>query len=318
MNIETHIIALTLAFIIDLLIGDPKWLPHPVRGMGKLITIFEQRLNQGQNRKTKGIVFLLFYLTIITLIVGSLMLVSYQLHWGLGVLVEAFIISTTIATKGLKDAAMEVYLPLKGNDFITARKKLAMIVGRDTQNLNEEDIVRGAVETVAENTSDGITAPLFYALLGGGVLAIVYRAVNTCDSMVGYKNERYYDFGWASARFDDLLNLLPSRITGVIMVLINCSQVSKVGCFKIVIRDAKKHPSPNSGWLEAAMAALLAVQLGGRNTYKGIESLRALMGDPIIPLQRDHIIFANNIMVRTCIGFLIFLWMVGGLIYATT
>lgn len=317
MSIETHLLALTLAFVIDLIIGDPKWLPHPVRGMGKLISIFDRRLNKGTQRKLKGLLFLLIYLTIIALLVWSVLFLAYKFNWLFGLIIEAFIISTTIATKGLKEAALQVYQPLKDGDFVTARTNLSMIVGRDTEKLNEGEIVRGAVETVAENTSDGITAPLFYALFGGGLLAILYRAVNTCDSMVGYRNERYVEFGWASARFDDVLNYLPSRVSGCIMVIFNKPLGSnKKDCFHILFRDARKHPSPNSGWLEAAMAGLLAVQLGGRNTYKGIESLRAKMGDPLTSLHSEHIIICNQIMMRTCIGFVIFLWLFGGLIYA--
>lgn len=319
MSIETHLLALTLAFVIDLIIGDPKWLPHPVRGMGKLISLFERFLNNGTKRKLKGLIFLLVYLTIIVLLVWSILFLAYKFNWYFGLFIESFIISTTIATKGLKEAALHVYKPLKDGDFVTARASLAMIVGRDTEKLNEGEIVRGAVETVAENTSDGITAPLFYAFLGGGVLAILYRAVNTCDSMVGYRNDRYFAFGFASARFDDVLNYLPSRISGFTMLIFNKPlESNKQNCFNILLRDARKHPSPNSGWLEAAMAGLLAVQLGGRNTYKGIESLRAKMGDPLTSLQSEHIIICNQIMMRTCIGFVIFLWLLGGLIYAIT
>ncbi|RXJ03884.1 cobalamin biosynthesis protein [Anaerobacillus alkaliphilus] len=318
MTIETHLIALTLAFMIDLLIGDPKRLPHPVVGMGKLISLFEKTLNKGNHRKGKGIFFLISYLFIIAVVVFAILSICYYIHWGLGLAVEAFIISTTIATKGLKDAALQVYVPLKNNNFELARKNLSMIVGRDTEHLPEGEIVRGTVETVAENTSDGITAPLFYALIGGGVLAVIYRAVNTCDSMVGYKNARYLEYGWASARFDDLLNWLPSRLSAVTMLLANPSVNKKQECFKVLFRDARKHPSPNSGWLEAAMATLLRIELGGRNTYQGVESIRAFMGDPITPLKRDHILRSNTIMLRTCIGFLFILWVLGGIIYAIT
>lgn len=318
--IKTHLLALTLAFLIDLLIGDPKSLPHPVRGMGNLIALFDKKLNYGSAQKLKGTVFLLVYLLVIAVVVGTALLVAYELNFIIGIAVEAWLISTTIATKGLKDAAIQVYLPLKENDFVTARRNLAMVVGRDTETLNEAEIVRGAVETVAENTSDGVTAPLFYALLGGGTLAVLYRAVNTCDSMVGYQNERYKRFGWASAKLDDLLNFIPSRLSAFVMILVNrpLGNRKRSQCFAVLFRDAKKHPSPNSGWLEAAMASLLLVQLGGRNTYQGIESLRAKMGDPLRMLQRDHLIICNQFMVKTCFGFLLMLWLIGGIIYAIT
>lgn len=319
MSIEMHLIALTIAFFMDLLTGDPKRLPHPVVGMGKLISFFERKLNKGPRKKAKGIIFLGAYLLIICLIVSSLLLLTYNVHWLFGLLVEAWIISTTIATKGLKDAALQVYLPLKQNDFILARQNLAMIVGRDTENLSEGEIVRGTVETVAENTSDGVTAPLFFALIGGGLFAVMYRAVNTCDSMVGYKNEKFMHYGWASAKLDDILNYIPSRLTACIMLLVNKGYFNtKKECFQILLRDAKKHPSPNSGWLEAGMASLLGVQLGGRNTYNGIVSNRATMGVPINVLERKHIPMANTIMVRTSFAYVISLWVLGGMIIAIT
>ena len=196
--------------------------------------------------------------------------------------------ATTIAHKSLKDAALEVYDPLQKEDYQEARLKLSYIVGRDTEQLDESEIVRGTVETVAENTSDGVTAPMFWAWIGGAPFALLYRAINTCDSMVGYKNDKYSEFGWASARMDDVVNWIPSRLTGFIMLLANRPQKTKVKkTWKILFRDAKKHPSPNSGWCEAAAAAILGVQLGGVNTYKGIVSNRALMGDPLYPLESE-------------------------------
>ena len=184
-------------------------------------------------------------------------------------------------SKKSAEAGMEVYRPLAGKKD-EAGLKLSYIVGRDTEKLDESEIVRGTIETVAENTSDGITAPLFWAFIGGAPLAMVYRVINTCDSMVGYKNEKYSDFGWASAKLDDVVNWIPSRITGFLMLLAYRPEKAKIkATWKILFRDAKKHPSPNSGWCEAAAAALLGVQLGGVNTYKGIVSNRALMGDPL-------------------------------------
>jgi len=318
--IHSHLLALTIAFLIDLLIGDPKSLPHPVRGMGNLIAFLENKLNCGSYRKLKGFVFLLLFLIIIFAVVFMFLWSAYKLNFALGIAVEAWLISTTIATKGLKDAALQIYIPLKENDFVAARKNLAMVVGRDTETLNEQEIVRGTVETVAENTSDGVTAPLFYAMFGGGVLAMLYRAVNTCDSMVGYTNDRYKHFGFASAKLDDVLNYIPSRLSAIVMILVNrpLGNRNRRECFKVLFRDAKNHPSPNSGWLEAAMASLILVQLGGRNTYKGQESLRAKMGDQLSPLQRDHIIICNQFMVKTCVGFLVILWLIGGLSYVFT
>ncbi|WP_096201010.1 adenosylcobinamide-phosphate synthase CbiB [Bacillus sp. FJAT-45350] len=315
-----HLVAITLAVIIDRLIGDPKWLPHPVVGIGKLISFLEKHLNRGSNKKGKGILFLILVIFLTFIVVLSLTIVAYIIHPIVGIVVESVLISLTIAAKGLKEAAEDVAIPLKQRNMNDARLKLSYIVGRDTENLNEGEIVRGTVETVAENTSDGVTSPLFFALIGGAPLAFVYRAVNTCDSMVGYKNERYLQFGWASARFDDVLNWLPARMTGILMVLFNksCSVHTKKDCFQILFHDAKKHPSPNSGWGEAAVASLLGVQLGGRNTYKGMVSNRTKMGRPEERLRTIHIQKTITIMFRTVISYVVLLWLVGGVALAVT
>ncbi|MBU8907183.1 adenosylcobinamide-phosphate synthase CbiB [Desertibacillus haloalkaliphilus] len=317
---SVHLIALTLAVIIDRLIGDPRWLPHPVIFMGKLISSLEKRWNHGTYRHFKGSVMVTVVIVVVLVVAIAVTWSAYQLHLFAGIFVEAFLISTTIAQQGLKQAAEEVATPLKQNQLSEARVKLSYIVGRDTDSLGEGEIVRGTVETVAENTSDGITAPLFFALIGGAPLALLYRAVNTCDSMVGYKNERYDEFGKSSARLDDLLNYIPSRITGLLMLISNKASVhqSKKRCFQILFRDAKRHPSPNSGWGEAATAALLAIQLGGRNTYQGIISNRAEMGDDIVRLERKHINEAVIIMNRTVLSFVIFLWILGGVYFVFT
>jgi adenosylcobinamide-phosphate synthase len=308
-----HLIAMTIAYFIDILIGDPPDWPHPVRWMGLMISRLEKRLNQGSHKKWKGIMMLLFLLLSILLIVTILVIVGYQIHPYVGIGVEAIVIATTIAQKSLKEASLEVYRPLVNGELSEARTKLSYIVGRDTDQLNESEIARGAIETVAENTSDGVTAPLFWALIGGAPLAIVYRAVNTCDSMVGHRNERYEEFGWASAKMDDVMNWVPSRLTGMIMLIgKRPERMSYRKAWRILFRDAKKHPSPNSGWGEAAVAAILGIQLGGINYYKGMISNRAKMGEPIEPIQSDHIRKANSILSTTVILFLLLLW-IGGM-----
>ncbi|UOE92406.1 adenosylcobinamide-phosphate synthase CbiB [Alkalihalobacillus sp. LMS39] len=315
--IVNHLLALSLAFILDRVIGDPRWLPHPVVWVGKLISVVENKVNKGKYKRSKGVFFLVFILAIVFIITMSIVVGAYLIHPFFGIVMEAMIIFYAIAQKSLKDAAMEVYEPLQTGNVTEARLKLSYIVGRDTASLQEGDIVRGTVETVAENTSDGITAPLFYALLGGAPLAFLYRAINTCDSMVGYNNDRFGRFGWASAKCDDLVNWIPSRITGLIMIIVNHSSIhSKKESVNILVTDAKKHPSPNSGWGEAAVAALLGVQLGGRNTYQGIVSNRALMGRKKVELKKEHITQTVKIMARTCFAFLLFLWVIGGVSYA--
>jgi adenosylcobinamide-phosphate synthase len=313
--ILNHLIALTMAVMIDLIVGDPPNWPHPVKWMGSLIYRLEQCWNKGQNRKAKGIAMI----TLVLLFVGvaTLLLVSvfYSLHTAAGIMAEAVLISTAIAQKSLKEAALSVYNPLNNNEIGEARHKLSWIVGRDTERLEEQEIVRATVETVAENTSDGITAPLFWALIGGAPLALVYRAINTCDSMVGYKNVKYLEFGWASARLDDAANWIPSRITALCMLLCNRPLfISRANAWRTVRRDAKKHPSPNSGWGEAAVAAILGIQLGGINYYKGIISERATMGDAQTKLEKNHIQAVNKIVTATVPTFLILLWL-GGVLF---
>ncbi|RBW70330.1 adenosylcobinamide-phosphate synthase CbiB [Bacillus taeanensis] len=310
-----HLIAIAFAYFLDLIVGDPRWLPHPVRFIGKLISILDHRLNKGRSKKWKGLFLLVIVLLVVYGIGFLLTSTAYKISLFLGIGVETLLIWTTIAGKSLESAALDVYKPLKSNQLIKAREKLSWIVGRDTETLSEQEVVRGTVETVAENTSDGVTAPLFWACIGGAPLALLYRAVNTCDSMVGYKNDRYMQFGWASARVDDLLNIIPSRITGLLMLL---SIQPEVGTRKeallLMLRDAKKHPSPNSGWGEAATAAMLGIQLGGLNYYKGIPSDRAKMGEPYINLNADHIIYSIQILKRTVLLFIILLWL-GGLLF---
>ena len=314
-----HLVAITIAVTLDYIIGDPRWLPHPVRGIGMLISFLEKRLNQGGNRKLKGVMAVFTVCIMVYTVSLVISYVSHHISTILGVLVESIIIFTTIATKSLKDAAHEVYTPLEQGNLHSARHELSMIVGRDTDKLDEKEIVRGCVETVAENTNDGITAPLFYALFGGAPFAMVYRAVNTCDAMLGYKNERFLHFGWASARLDDLLNYLPARLTAFVMILANAKtfNCSLRECVQILLRDARKHPSPNSGWGEAAMAVLLGVQLGGQNTYKGVVSMRPKLGEPRVRLAAVHIHGAVKVMLRTVAAFVALL-LIGGTLIAFT
>ncbi|MBG9544486.1 cobalamin biosynthesis protein CobD [Cytobacillus firmus] len=304
-----HLFALTFAWLLDKLIGDPPNWPHPVRWMGALIHKLEQALNKGRFRKLKGSLMLLIVLLAaggITLFITRLF---YEIHPIAGILAEGILIFTAIAQKSLKEAALEVYEPLAKGEMEAARVKLSYIVGRDTDLLDEPGIVRAAVETVAENTSDGITAPLFWAMIGGAPLALIYRAINTCDSMVGHMNERYMDFGWASAKVDDIANWIPSRLTSLCIMLTQKPEHSPYEeAWAILFRDAPKHPSPNSGWGEAAVAALLGVQLGGINFYKGVISNRATMGKLLVQLEKEHIIKSISIMNKTVFLFLLLLW----------
>lgn len=313
-----HLYAITLAFFLDLLIGDPPDWPHPVKWIGSLINRLDGALNKGKSKKRNGLFMLLIVLLIVLAVTCMTVYLAYTIHPLAGIIWEGIVISTTIAQKSLKQAGMDVYKPLHTQDMVKARLKLSYIVGRDTAELDESEIVRGTVETVAENTSDGITAPLFWAAIGGAPLAMMYRAINTCDSIVGYKNDQYGDFGWASAKLDDIVNWIPSRLTGLLMLLGSKSgHHSWRGRWKILFEDAKKHPSPNSGWCEAGVAALLGVQLGGRNVYKGVVSDRARMGIPLVPLEAFHIQKTITIMHRASFLFLLMLWL-GGVMLAIT
>jgi adenosylcobinamide-phosphate synthase len=307
-----HCIAISIALLLDWMVGDPRWMPHPVVGMGNLISLFDKHLNLGEHQKRNGIVMVLVLSLFCFLVTFYLVKLFRFIDPALGVVFEALIIFTTIAQRSLRDAALDIYSPLSNGDLEKARHQLSMIVGRDTNNLSESEIVRGTVETISENTSDAITAPLFWTLIGGAPFAIVYRLVNTCDAMVGYRNVQYEKFGWASAKLDDILNWVPSRISGWLMILFNEPiVVSRKNAISLFLKDARKHPSPNSGWLESAAAALLGVELGGINRYKGIPSIRPKIGIPIKLLEKHHIIEMNVIMHRTVLAFFIFLWLGG-------
>ena len=207
-----------------------------------------------------------------------------------GKLVSLWLMSTAFAACDLRKAAYKVYDPLVHGNPAKARTDLQMIVGRDVESLCCQEIVRATVETVAENTADGVIAPVFYGFIGGAPLAMAYKAVNTLDSMVGYKNERYVDFGWASAKLDDVVNYVPARIAGALLVIASyVAGLDARRAFSTIMADARLHPSPNSGVCEAAVAGALGVRLGGLNYYDGELSFRTYLGEPLEPLEADHI-----------------------------
>ncbi|GED14088.1 adenosylcobinamide-phosphate synthase CbiB [Aneurinibacillus migulanus] len=280
-----RICVLLAAYIIDRIIGDPRWLTHPVVYMGRVITWLEDKIRsrvQEERLKRAGLLFPIVLVAGSFVVVWALLALLHQIHPWLAWGVEAWLISTTIATKGLAEAGMEIYRLLKQNKIEDARHALSMVVGRDTAFLNEKEISRGAVETVAENIVDAIISPLFYATIGGAPLAMAYRAANTLDSMVGYKNEKYRNLGWASARFDDVVNYIPARLSALLLVFVSwILRLNWRGCAIITLRDARRHPSPNSGFTEAGVAGALGIQLGGTNYYQGVPSDRAKMGDAL-------------------------------------
>ncbi len=304
-----------IAVMLDRIVGDPRSLPHPVMWIGKLISCFEKQFNNGHARYIKGLVTSSCVVLLVGIVVFTIVQISSLLSFWLWLMVEIMLITIAIAQKSLKQAAIVVYDALNAGDMTEARTKLGWIVGRDTDHLEEPEIVRGVVETVSENTSDGVTAPLFYALLFGATGAWIYKAINTLDSMIGYKNERYMDYGRFAAKLDDVVNFVPSRITGLLIVLFtkNEGPFSLKERLRNWLQDAKKHPSPNSGYLEAATAYQLGIRLGGENVYGGVTSFRAYMGEPIVTLQKQHIIYSVQQMYHVSI---VFTLMMGGILYA--
>ncbi|AIQ12247.1 adenosylcobinamide-phosphate synthase CbiB [Paenibacillus durus] len=283
------------AIVIDLLIGDPRGIPHPVIGIGKTISAAESALRKwGTGRAAERALGVLLVLIVLSAVYAAAFLILWLaglIHPIIRLLAEVWLISTTIAIKGLGDAGMQVFRPLIKGDLDSARTYVGYIVGRETHALSEREVTRATVETVAENIVDAVVAPLFYALIGGAPLALLYRAVNTLDSMVGYKNDKYRYFGWASARLDDVLNYIPARITGLLLwaAALMTKELNAGRAWQAMRRDAAKHPSPNSGIPEAAVAGALGIQLGGFNSYGGIVSERARMGTATRQLAAEDI-----------------------------
>jgi len=305
-----YMLQINLAFLLDLTIGDPPKLPHPVIIIGKAISKLENLMRRVTfstiTERIAGIVLVFIIVSgsyfIATLVLNLLEMVNTWLSWVVG----AWIISTTIALKGLAKEGRKIKLLLENENIAAARQQVGYIVGRCTQNLDEKEITRATIETIAENIVDAVIAPLFYAVLGGPALALAYRASNTLDSMCGYKNEKYLYFGWAAARLDDLLNFIPARITGILLVASSwLLRYNSQNAYLIWRRDAKKHPSPNSGIPEACVAGALNIQLGGINIYFGQPKKRAYLGDPIMSLEKTHIQQTINLLYITAWLFLI-------------
>jgi adenosylcobinamide-phosphate synthase len=271
------------AILLDAVIGDPPALwrkvPHPVVLIGRLIAALEQALNRDGMRRGKGVLAMVVVVVSAGLIGGAISSVLLPLDWGW--IAEAFVASVFIAQKSLLDHVRAVVVPLSRGDLAAARAALALIVGRDVQTLDEAGVARAGIETLAENASDGVTAPIFWAALFGLPGIMIYKAVNTADSMIGHRDARYGEFGWAAARLDDLLNLVPARLTGLIVV---CAAAFVPGtspgaALRVMVRDARKHASPNAGFPESAAAGALDLRLGGPRIYDGVRDDAPWMGD---------------------------------------
>ena len=298
------------AFLIDALIGDPRSKFHPVVLMGKLIIVLEYFLRRDFDTSTKKILkggLLVLIVVLTSYGVGALISITAGMAGSLTakIFIEALILSFMITPRSLAEAGREIYYLLSAENLQQARYKVGWIVGRDTKNLNEAEITRATVETISENTVDGIISPLFYFAIGGLPLAVAYRAVNTMDSMLGYKNERYLYFGRIAARLDDVANFIPARITAILFLMSALIlNLDFKNAFKMLVRDADKHPSPNGGYAEATVAGALNVRLGGFNSYFGVQHFRAYMGDPNESLQAAHILAAIRMMYTATIIFL--------------
>ncbi|HWR08938.1 adenosylcobinamide-phosphate synthase CbiB [Sporomusa sp.] len=297
------------AVAIDRLVGDPRTVFHPVVMIGNFIAWLERGLldtgHSPGRRKLAGAVLVAIVILVVYAIAWLIMAALSFIHpWAVYV-GGALLLSFTISPRSLAEAGREIAGYLHTGDMEQARYKVGWIVGRDTANLNTSEVTRATVETVAENIVDGIISPLFYAVIGGIPLACLYRAVNTMDSMVGYKNEKYQDFGMTAARVDDVFNYIPARITGILIVIAAALlRYDAGGAWHAIKRDAAKHPSPNSGFSEAGVAGALGVRLGGLNYYGGVASLRAYMGEAEQELQPVHIEQTIHIMYMVTMLFI--------------
>lgn len=306
-----HAIAFLAGFILDLIAGDSSSIPHPVRFFGKLIDALDKKLhvdgaedyvNKKNLRRGAFLVIILILVTVVIYL--SLLAVVYYVNQIAGVFIEALMSWQLFAVKSLNTESMKVYEALIRGRVDDARTAVSMLVARDSAVLDEEGIIKAAVETVSENTCDGVIAPLIFTALGGPVLGAVYKAVNTSDSMIGYKNERYLYFGRFAARLDDVLNYIPARLAALFMLLSSVIlSMDATNALKIYKRDAKKTASPNAGQTEAVCAGALGVCLGGDTSYFGKRVHKEVIGDALREIEAGDIKAANELMVCTSVVF---------------
>lgn len=305
------ILKIWIAYLLDLILGDPYWFPHPVRFIGKYITFIENKIYSLKNKKVWGgvLAFIVIFSTVV---------LSYYIA-RISEFLEIFFLYTTLATKSLGAEGIKVYKILKSGDLQKAQKELSYLVSRDTGEMDEIQVVRSTMETIAENSVDGIIAPMFYAFLGSFIvidgvsmalpLAMGYKAVNTLDSMVGYKNDKYIDFGMVSAKVDDFFNFIPARLSGLIIIPI-ATFLLGMGIkkpLKIFFRDRKNHSSPNSGHPEAVFAGAIGVQFGGKTKYFGKYFEKPTIGDKLKEFQCEDIKKCYRIMFMTSfVGIVLF------------
>ena len=317
---ELSILAVVLGFVLDLLIGDPHWLYHPIRLVGALISSLEKLLRgvfpKNKNGElTAGVFLLALTAGITTGCAWGLLYLAGRIHPWVRFALETVMCYQLLATKALKDETMKVYTALSRGDLKQARYAVSMVVGRDTEVLDETGVTKAAVETVAENASDGVIAPLLFLAIGGAPLGFFYKAVNTMDSMVGYKNDKYLYFGRAAARFDDVLNYIPARLSGALMsAAASFCGLDAGNAWKIFLRDRRNHSSPNSAHTEAAAAGALHIQLAGNAYYFGKLYEKPTIGDPDRPVEYEDIRRVNRLLYATAVLTLIVFMVVKGVV----
>ncbi len=307
------VFALGIGFVLDALFGDPHWLPHPVVLIGKWISFLEKQLRRlfpktPGGERAGGTVLVLLVLLASAAVPWGILWLAGLVHPYLRFAVECFMCYQILAARSLKTESMRVYRKLQEGNLEGSRKAVSWIVGRDTENLTLEGVSKAAVETVAENTSDGVIAPMLYLALGGPVLGFFYKAVNTMDSMIAYKNDRYLYFGRTAAHLDDVFNYIPARLSGLFMILASAILgFDGKNAWRIFKRDRYNHASPNSAQTEAVCAGALDVQLAGDAWYFGVLHKKKTIGDPIRPVEPEDIRRANRLMYGTAvIGLILF------------
>ncbi|MBO4908739.1 MAG: cobalamin biosynthesis protein CobD [Lachnospiraceae bacterium] len=312
--LQLHTTALICGILLDQIIGDPYFMPHPIRDIGRFIMVLEKKLlgeTKGvENRDPKGEKrrgILTWFIVILTTLLFSTLIVvgAYMINKYLGIVVESILTCYILAARSLCKESMAVSKELQKGDIPGARYKLSMIVGRDTAELSEEEIIKAAVETVSENTSDGVIAPLIYTAIGGPILGFLYKAVNTMDSMLGYKNDRFKDFGFFAAKADDVFNYLPSRISALFMIAgafvlrLFSESYDPKGAAKIWKRDRLNHKSPNSAQTESVCAGALGLKLGGPHLYGGVMVDKPFIGDEKRHAEVRDVARSNALMFMT-------------------
>lgn len=315
-----HILALLIGMILDLIIGDPHGIWHPVISIGKLISMLDTKLNvdslSNEDKRKRGFLLVFIVLFMVIGITGVVVILAYYIDAILGVVIEAILSCYALSARSLIVESLQVVKSYEEEGIEKARKSLSMIVGRDTNNLDLDGILRATVETVAENSSDGVIAPLLYLVIGGPILGYAYKAINTMDSMLGYKNERYEYFGYCAAKLDDIANIIPSRLTGILTIIAASKWFGgfdRANGIRIFIRDRFNHKSPNSAQSEAAFAGALRLRLGGPSYYFGKLVDKPTIGDDLKQIEVSDVTRSHRLLINMeiiCFIILIFILLI--------